>query len=187
MATEMRCGATIWMTGLCQSGKSTLAAAISEEWTRRGMVHEVIDGDMVRDLAPMGFDGKSIAAHLTRVALAAGLLNRHGVSAVVPVIAPLERVRRHCCQIVQEIGGVFRLVWVNTPHDQCARQDTKGLWELARAAMLGGTGGIGLAGYDAPFDEPDEDYWGEQLTILGWPRDPVWATWIVDDAEGMRS
>jgi len=115
MATEMRCGATIWMTGLCQSGKSTLAAAISEEWTRRGMVHEVIDGDMVRDLAPMGFDGKSIAAHLTRVALAAGLLNRHGVSAVVPVIAPLERVRRHCCQIVQEIGGVFRLVWVNTP------------------------------------------------------------------------
>ncbi len=41
-------GATIWLTGLSGSGKSTVAVALEAELVKRGKLAYVLDGDNVR-------------------------------------------------------------------------------------------------------------------------------------------
>jgi len=48
MSSFMAKGFTLWFTGLSGSGKSTLAQMISREFVRREIIHEVLDGDVVR-------------------------------------------------------------------------------------------------------------------------------------------
>ncbi len=158
---------TIWMTGMCQSGKSTLAAAVEKEILKSNEKVEVLDGDAIRKWAPTGFDSKSVNDHLRRVALICHYLNKHGIFAIVPVISPLEEVRAACREIVSKER--FSLVFVDTPAKTCAKLDQKGIWKDAELfAKTGNRGVANLAGYDAPFDKPDTalDY----VIYSPWPR-----------------
>lgn len=135
---------TIWMTGFCQSGKTTLAHKLANRITKSGEKVEIIDGDMVRNWAPTGFDPASIDAHLRRVALMAHLLNKHGVYVIVPVISPILETRQICRDIVGKER--FTLVHVQTPSGKCAEVDTKNLYNNPDIKAL--------AGVDAPYDAP---------------------------------
>ena len=44
----MRYGCVIWLTGLPASGKTTIATAMAEQLSGRGLPVEVLDGDDVR-------------------------------------------------------------------------------------------------------------------------------------------
>jgi len=158
---------TIWMCGMCQSGKSTLAEAIEKLIKEDGKSLEVLDGDAIRAWAPTGFDEKSINDHLRRVALMCYYLNRHGIYAIVPVISPLSKLRDACREIIGKER--FSLVFVDTPAQICAKLDTKGIWADAQAlAIANGSGSMNLAGYDAVFEKPNLS--DSYVIHTPWPR-----------------
>ena len=153
---------TIWLTGLSQSGKSTLAQALKEEIFNSGHRVQVIDGDMVRSISQTGFDDLSIKAHLERVALMAKLLNREGVYVIVPVIAPSESIRQSCQQIISKER--FSLVFVDTPKEICQQIDTKGLWRAAQVGEI-----LNFAGVSKTYEPPNVNL--DDVFHSKWPRE----------------
>ncbi|MEP7160428.1 MAG: adenylyl-sulfate kinase [Dermatophilaceae bacterium] len=143
-------GGTLWLTGLSGSGKTTVANALAVALAPTRPV-EVLDGDDLREhLSPgLGFTRTDRAAHVTRVGYLARLLARHGVLAIVPVIAPYDDVRE-AIRVEHEAEGLpFRLVHVATPLDECSRRDVKGLYAGHAAGTV-----RNLTGVDDPYDVP---------------------------------
>lgn len=137
---------TIWMCGLAQAGKTTLARQLEDGLRSRGLPVEVIDGDQIRSMAPTGFDPGSIDAHLRRLAITCRLLNKHGVFSIVSCISPLVDTRLACRDIVGRER--WTLVHVATPLDRCRTNDSTGIYSR--------DGVSNLAGVDVPFEEPDD-------------------------------
>ena len=83
-------GATVWFTGLSGSGKSTIAAAVAVELTRRGVLTYTLDGDNLRHglNGDLGFSADDRAENVRRVAEVARLFADAGVVALVPLISP---------------------------------------------------------------------------------------------------
>src|SRR3954452_6726249 len=86
-------GATVWLTGLPSSGKTTVATALERRLAGRRV--QILDGDELRPvLSPgLGFSRQDRHANVQRVGLVADLLSRHGVLTLVPVIAPYADAR----------------------------------------------------------------------------------------------
>ncbi|MBW1703443.1 MAG: adenylyl-sulfate kinase [Deltaproteobacteria bacterium] len=63
MSSFMAKGFTLWFTGLSGSVKSTLAQMISREFLHREIIHEVLDGDVVRTYLSkgLGFGSKCLS------------------------------------------------------------------------------------------------------------------------------
>ena len=83
-------GFTIWLTGLPCAGKSTLANLVAKELAQCGRSVEVLDGDVVRGYLSkgLGFCKEDRDENMRRIAFVCGLLNRHGIVAVVAAISP---------------------------------------------------------------------------------------------------
>jgi adenylylsulfate kinase len=88
-------GATVWLTGLPSSGKTTLAQALASRLTREGNRVEVLDGDEIRTFlsAGLGFTREDRDTNVQRIGLVAEVLARNGILVLVPVIAPYEDSR----------------------------------------------------------------------------------------------
>lgn len=166
---------TIWMCGLAQAGKTTLARKIEGELRSRGLPVEVLDGDSIRSMAPTGFDPASIDAHLRRLAITSRLLNKHGVHSIVSCISPLRETRLACRDIVGRER--WTLVHVATPLERCMVNDSTGIYSRE--------GVTNLAGVDAPFEEPDVD---EEFPVsYHWEGDQRAGTWVLDHVMRVRS
>ncbi len=144
-------GATVWLTGLSGSGKSTVAVAVERLLVARGLPTSVLDGDNLRHglNAGLGFDAAGRAENVRRVGEVAILLAQAGVIALAPLVSPYrvdrDRVRaRH-----DEVGVPFLEVHVATSLDECERRDPKGLYAKARRGELSGFTGI-----DDPWEPP---------------------------------
>ncbi len=142
-------GGTLWLTGLSGAGKTTIAMALAEKLGDRPT--EVLDGDELRDhLSPgLGFTRADRDAHVTRVGYLARLLARHGVLAIVPVIAPYDDLRERIRAEHAAEGLDFALVHVATSLDECARRDVKGLYAAHAAGTV-----RHLTGVDDPYEKP---------------------------------
>ncbi len=142
-------GGTLWLTGLSGAGKTTIATAVAHELGGRPV--EVLDGDELRDhLSPgLGFSRADRDAHVTRVGYLARLLARHGVLAIVPVIAPYDEVRERIRAEHAAEGLAFELVHVSTSLDECSRRDVKGLYAAHAAGTV-----RNLTGVDDPYETP---------------------------------
>lgn len=120
---------TIWLTGISGAGKSTLAMALAEQLTAAGVNHEVLDGDAVRALTggALGFDRQSRIANTLSLGLAARLLNKHGVAAIVAAISPYAEAR------ARNRANIDRYVEVHCdcPLTLAAEKDVKGLYAKA--------------------------------------------------------
>jgi adenylylsulfate kinase len=118
-------GGTLWLTGLSGAGKTTIATALADRLRAAGVRVEVLDGDELRDhLSPgLGFSRADRDAHVTRVGYLARLLARHGVIAIVPVIAPYAEARERVRAEHEADGVAYRQVYVATPVSECARRD----------------------------------------------------------------
>lgn len=142
-------GGTLWLTGLSGAGKTTIATALAQRLARRPV--EVLDGDELRDhLSPgLGFTRADRDAHVTRVGYLARLLARHGVLAIVPVIAPYDELRERIRAEHAAEGLAFELVHVSTSLETCARRDVKGLYAAHAAGTV-----RNLTGVDDPYEAP---------------------------------
>ncbi|CAA9494731.1 MAG: Adenylylsulfate kinase [uncultured Solirubrobacteraceae bacterium] len=145
-------GATIWITGLPASGKSTLAFAVEAALLARGRAAYVLDGDNVRTglCSDLGFGADDRRENVRRVAEVARLFADAGTLAVVALISPDAASRAAARRVHHDAGLPFLEVWMDTPLEVCEGRDPKGLYARARAGTL-----QGLTGVDAPYDRPD--------------------------------
>src|SRR5688572_413826 len=99
----------IQMTGLSGSGKSTLAVALKEKLRTRGIMLEVIDGDVYRQTInrDLGFSAEDRKENVRRLGAIANNFKEQGVPSVIAAINPFEDVRKE----LQETYG-SKLVWV---------------------------------------------------------------------------
>ncbi|WP_406860753.1 adenylyl-sulfate kinase [Streptomyces sp. HUAS MG47] len=144
-------GATIWLTGLPSAGKTTIACELAGRLRGEGRRVEVLDGDEIRAFlsAGLGFSREDRHTNVQRIGFVAELLASHGVTVLVPVIAPYEDSRaavrkRHAAE-----GTPYLEVHVATPVEVCAARDVKGLYAKQAAGEIGG-----LTGVDDPYEEP---------------------------------
>lgn len=142
---------TVWLTGLPSSGKSTVARALVERQRALRRPVEHLDGDEIRaGLFPeLGFDRRDRMENVRRIGLLAASLARHGVLAVVSVIAPYRRSRDGVRREHERHGLTFLEVHVDAPRQVCAERDVKGLYAMARSGQMSGLTGAGAA-YEEP-------------------------------------
>jgi bifunctional enzyme CysN/CysC len=146
-----RRGATVWLTGLPASGKSTIAAALEERIARDGGAAYLLDGDNLRHglNTDLGFTPEDRNENVRRVAHVAQLMADAGTIAIVSLISPYAADRERARRVHDEAGIDFIEVFVNTPLQECERRDPKGLYARARCGELAAFTGIG-APYEAP-------------------------------------
>ena len=142
-------GATVWLTGLSGSGKSTVSRALEEALTERRAHAYVLDGDNVRhglnrDLA---FSPEDRAENIRRVGEVARLFCDAGVICLTAFISPYRADRDRVRALHDE--GAFIEVFVDAPLEICEARDPKGLYKKARAGLIGDFTGIS-APYEAP-------------------------------------
>jgi bifunctional enzyme CysN/CysC len=144
-------GATVWLTGLSGSGKSTVAAALGARLAARGLLAYTLDGDNLRHglNGDLGFSAEDRAENVRRVAEVARLFADAGVVAIAPVISPYRAGREHARALHEQAGLPFVEVFVDAPLDVCEARDPKGLYAKARAGEL-----TGFTGVDDPYEPP---------------------------------
>ena len=145
-------GATVWLTGLPASGKSTVAGAVEARLLEAGRSAYLLDGDNLRHglNGDLGFSAAERAENVRRTAEVAALLADAGVVALVALVSPY-RADRAAARAVHERRGLqFVEVHVATTLEECERRDPKGLYALARAGEL-----RGMTGVDDPYEVPD--------------------------------
>jgi adenylyl-sulfate kinase len=144
-------GATIWITGLPSSGKSTMGAAVEERLVEQGRSAYLLDGDNLRCgiCGDLGFSREDREANVCRVGELARLFADSGAIAVVALVSPYERTRREVQERHRHDGLPFFEVFIDTPIAVCAERDPKGLYARARAGDLDG-----FTGVDDPYQPP---------------------------------
>ena len=145
-------GATVWLTGLPASGKSTLAAAVEAQLLRAGRAAYVLDGDNLRHglNGDLGFSAEDRAENVRRTAEVAALIADAGVVCVAALVSPYAADRDAAREAHARRDLPFLEIHVATSLAECERRDPKGLYARARAGEL-----TGLTGVDAPYEPPE--------------------------------
>ncbi|MFZ9867991.1 MAG: adenylyl-sulfate kinase [Ilumatobacteraceae bacterium] len=144
-------GATVWLTGLSGSGKSTIADALSRELLQASVLAYVLDADNLRHglNANLGYSDADRSENVRRVGEVARLFADAGVVAVVPIISPFAADRARV-RIAHEGAGLdFVEIHVATTLAECEQRDTKGLYAKVRSGEMRGVSGV-----DAPYEAP---------------------------------
>ena len=146
-------GATIWMTGLSGSGKSTIATAIEHTLVSSGRAAYMLDGDNLRHglNAGLGFSAEDRAENVRRVGEVAQLLAEAGTVSIVSLVSPYKADRDKVRAAHERAGLPFYEVHVDTPLEECERRDPKGLYAKARAGEI-----TDLTGVGSPYEAPTE-------------------------------
>jgi bifunctional enzyme CysN/CysC len=144
-------GATVWLTGLPASGKSTIAEELERRLVALGRPAYLLDGENVRHglSGDLGFSPADRAEHARRVASVARMFADAGLVTIVALVSPATADRKWARQLHNEAGLDFIEAWVDTPLDECERRDPHGLYARARAGKL-----RGFTGVDAPYEPP---------------------------------
>jgi bifunctional enzyme CysN/CysC len=144
-------GATIWMTGLSGSGKSTIATAAEHSLVSGGHAAYMLDGDNLRHglNSDLGFSESDRAENVRRVGEVAKVLAEAGTIAIVSLVSPYRAEREKVREMHEQAGIPFFEVFVDTPLEECERRDPKGLYAKARAGEITDLTGVG-APYEAP-------------------------------------
>jgi bifunctional enzyme CysN/CysC len=161
-------GATIWLTGLPASGKSTIADELESRLVADGVSAYRLDGDNLRHgiNGNLGFSAEDRAENVRRTAHVARLLADSGTIAIPSLVSPYETDRADARKIHEDIGLDFIEVFVNTPLEECERRDPKGLYARARAGEISG-----MTGIDDPYEAPESP----ELVVHPADSDPVGA------------
>lgn len=144
-------GATVWITGLPSSGKSTLGTAVEDALIDAGRGAYLLDGDNLRCglCSDLGFARRDREENVRRVGELALLLADSGTVAIAAVVSPYAQMREHVRERHEQDGLQFFEVFVDTPVKLCAERDPKGLYARAYAGDLDG-----FTGVDDPYQAP---------------------------------
>ncbi|XP_041010632.1 sulfate adenylyltransferase-like isoform X4 [Juglans microcarpa x Juglans regia] len=118
------------------SGKSTVACALSRSLYQRGKLSYILDGDNVRHglNRDLTFKAEDRAENIRRIGEAAKLFADSGVICIASLISPYRRDRDMCRALLPD--GDFIEVFMDVPLHVCEARDPKGLYKLARAGKI---------------------------------------------------
>lgn len=143
-------GATLWLTGLSASGKSTLARALESALFARGCQVYVLDGDNIRHglNRDLGFSPQDRTENIRRIGEVARLFADLGALAVTAFISPYRSDRDG----VRAINGAgeFIEIFVECDLETCETRDPKGLYVKARRGEI-----AEFTGISAPYEAPE--------------------------------
>ena len=144
-------GATVWLTGLSGSGKSTVADILAGMLHDRGVLTAVLDGDNVRHglNGDLGFSPEDRKENIRRIAEVAKLFTSFGVLNILAFISPYREDRDFARSIQDE--GDFIEVFVEVPLEVAEERDPKGLYRKARSGEI-----PSFTGISAPYEEPED-------------------------------
>jgi adenylylsulfate kinase len=145
-------GATLWMTGLSASGKSTIAVALEKVLLARGKHAYRLDGDNIRFglNRNLGFSAEDRAENIRRIGEVAKLFSDAGIITLTSFISPYRRDRGLVRKLHEDVKLPFLEVYVDCPIDEAEKRDPKGLYKKARAGEL-----KGFTGVDDPYEAPE--------------------------------
>ena len=142
--------ATIWLTGLSASGKSTLAYELERRLHDLGHANFVLDRDNIRHglSSDLGFSPENRKENIRRVAEVARLFNDAGVVMITAFISPYRDDRA----VARNVLGPERFMEVYLAADLsvCERRDPRGLYRGARAGEI-----PEFTGISAPYEAPE--------------------------------
>ena len=133
----------VWLFGLPNSGKTTLAQALSGLLEAKGIRHEVLDGDVVRAFFgnDLGFSPEDRRRNIRRILFAVHLLTKHGVPVIVANILPFEDLR---AELRAKVPSLLQ-VYLKSSLEACRDRDA------SKKALQGGAHTFGK---DLGFEEP---------------------------------
>ncbi|MDX0756083.1 adenylyl-sulfate kinase, partial [Sinorhizobium medicae] len=142
--------AVLWFTGLSGSGKSTIANELDRILHAQGKHTYLLDGDNVRHglNRDLGFTEEDRVENIRRVAEVAKLMADAGLIVLVSFISPFRDERRMARELMDD--GEFIEIFVDTPIEECARRDPKGLYEKALAGKI-----ANFTGVSSPYETPE--------------------------------
>jgi adenylylsulfate kinase len=106
----------VWLTGLPGSDRTAVTRAVAHRLRAEGRRVEVLDGEEARWRASGGGgEDEDMEAVVAGVGWVAQLLARHGIVALVPVLAPSAEDRRRVAQRHANLTTCFLEVHVDTP------------------------------------------------------------------------
>ncbi|MFD7843284.1 adenylyl-sulfate kinase [Nocardia sp. NPDC059764] len=145
-------GATVWLTGLSGSGKSTIAVELERQLIASGQPAYLLDGDNLRHglNKNLGFTDEDRRENIRRVSEVAALFADAGVVAIVSLISPFRAERREARKLHDAKHLPFREIFVDTPLEECELRDPKGLYRKARAGEL-----PEFTGVSSPYERPE--------------------------------
>jgi len=154
--------ATIWLTGLSGSGKSTIAFELEKRLFMSGHVVYALDGDNIRHglNRDLGFSPEDRTENIRRIAEVAKLFNDAGIFVVTAFISPYRADR----SMAREIIGPGRFIETHlaASMEVCERRDPKGLYKKARAGEINNFTGI-----SAPYETPENPALAINTGLLG--------------------
>lgn len=155
--------AVLWFTGLSASGKSTIANILERRLHLLGMHTYLLDGDNVRHglNRDLGFTDEDRVENIRRVAEVAKLMSDAGLVVLVSFISPFRAERLMARELADK--GEFIEVFVDTPLEDCAARDPKGLYAKARRGEI-----KNFTGIDSPYESPENP----EIHLKASGRDP---------------
>lgn len=144
-------GATIWLTGLSGSGKSTVAVALEEMMFRKGYLIYRLDGDNIRFglNCNLGFSADDRKENIRRISEVAKLMGDVGVITASSFISPYVEDRDSARAVHDKAGIPFIEVHVDVPLAVAEERDPKGLYKKARKGEI-----KNFTGIDDPYEAP---------------------------------
>ena len=145
--------ATVLLTGLAGSGKTSLAALLERALFDLGRVAIRLDGSTMRRglNRDLGFTAADRSENLRRSMETAKLVNDDGLICIAAFVAPLAATRDKAAELVG--GDRFLVVHCAAPLEHCRRNDSTGLYAEAEAKGLENIPGVDFE-YEPP-ESPD--------------------------------
>jgi bifunctional enzyme CysN/CysC len=142
--------AVVWFTGLSGSGKSTIANLVEKRLSSLGKHTYILDGDNVRHglNRDLGFTEEDRVENIRRVGEVAKLMADAGLIVLVSFISPFASERRMVRELLDD--GEFLEIFVDTPFEECAKRDPKGLYAKALRGEI-----KNFTGVDSPYEAPE--------------------------------
>lgn len=178
-------GTVIHLSGVPASGKSTIATHLGKRLGYLSVPVEIIDADETRKtfFPELGFSRRDREENVRRNYELAVRLARHGVTAIMALIAPYETARRQGKLLCARTGVPLVLVHVTAPREVLEFRDPKGLYAKVASGEL-----AGLTGIDDPFEPPinPDLVLDTAITPIGSCIDQVMGVTIAVRARGTR-
>jgi len=145
-------GATLWLTGLSASGKSTMAMALEQVLIQNGHTAYCLDGDNVRHglNKNLGFSAEDRTENIRRIGEVAKLFADAGIITITSFISPYRADRDLVRKLHDDADLPFIEVFVDCPLEEAEKRDPKGLYKKARAGEI-----KGFTGIDDPYEAPE--------------------------------
>ena len=148
-------GTCYYFVGLSGSGKTTFANMLKIKLLEKdpSLTITMLDGDVVRQnlSKKLGFSKEDRSTNVRRIGYVASEVVKHGGTVICANIAPYDSDRLFNRQLIKNLGGQYKEIWVNTPLEVCEERDVKGLYKLAREGVI-----KQFTGISDPFEEPSQ-------------------------------